>query len=122
MRQWPTARESGRPLHKETNRSFIKFVSLTLLPQMRAPICNLFSVMDKLNYVLGGLEAANYRQTSVDELLFTVVGFDRRTQEGLEPSHQRAIDPSKFCCLTADARTSREGWDETDAHCHQLRI
>lgn len=84
----PTGRELRSPLQKKTTCQFIYPVFLTSFLQTRSPLCKLFTVMPNLCYVLEGLGAANRRQTSVIELLRSIVGFDRALSEGLAGSHQ----------------------------------
>lgn len=69
-------------------------------------------------YVLGCLEAANYKQTSVHELLCTTVGFGCRLQEGLTNGRKGAVDAPKICILTAMVRRLREMLDDSDSQRH----
>lgn len=96
MKPSPTVRETMRPLQKEANCSFIKPVSLMSFHQMCIPVCNLFSSISKLCYVLGGDRAANRGQTSVAELLHSITGFGCHTREGVRNSRQGLWIHPKF--------------------------
>lgn len=78
--------------------------------------------MPNSRYVLENFGAAKCRQASVDELLRSISGFNRRMQEGLINIHQEAVDSSKIFRMAAEARGLCERLDELDAHRLRLRI
>lgn len=77
--------------------------------------------MPNLHYVLGDLEAASREQTNVDELLSTIAGFKRRTQERMTNSRQGAGASCEIFWLKSEARRLRERLDESNGHRHHLR-
>lgn len=99
-----TASESRRQLQKEASSPFIKSLSFTSLHKMRIPLCNHLSIILNIRYVLIDPGTASRDQTSVDELLNTIMRFDRRTQEVLTISCLRADNASKIRRLWAEAR------------------
>lgn len=75
MKPSRTSREPKSPLQNETSSLFIEPASYTSFYQMRIPFRDPLSFMPNLRYILEGLRAANYGQTSVDELLHTITGY-----------------------------------------------
>lgn len=73
-------------------------------------------------YVFGGLGGSSSEQTSVNELLRTIVTFSHHTQEVVTNNPQGAVDLSQTRHLKSEARILREPLDESDACRHLMRI
>lgn len=99
-----TAKQSVRPLQHRADHSFIEALFFTSFHQMRILLRDLRFSMSNLRFVLEGLGAASCGQISVNELLRTIVVFGRWTQEGVTNSRQGAVDSSKTCRLTVEAK------------------
>lgn len=89
---------------------------------MRIPLCDLLVSTPSLRYVFESLEAANRRQTSVDEVLRDIAYFGGHTQEEITKSLQGAGNSSKIRRLTAAVRRLRGLLEELDVHCYHLHI
>lgn len=89
---------------------------------MHILLCTLLSSIPSLRYLLRGLGTSNRGQTSVEELLSTIAGFGRRTQEEVTNTCYGVVDVSKICRLTAEVRRVREQFDELDANSHSMHI
>lgn len=112
---WNANCEKNQPTHRLTRVSHLD--SSNGNSSSRHPLLS-----TQLTFISRGLGADNSEQTSVDERLRTIAGFDRYTQERITNSRQVSRDLSEIHHLIAAVRFLRKRLDELVPRCHHLRI